>query len=497
MVRAKPAEIRRIAVVGGGVIGSGWAARFAARGIDVVVTDPAPGAEERLRDNVANAWPALQRVGVAPGADPTHIEFTDDLEAAVGGADYVQECAPENEAVKRALFARMDDVARPEVVLASSSSGLMPTAIQADCATPERVVIGHPFNPVYLLPLCEVLGGERTAADAVDAAFDFYAHIGMRPLRVRKEMPGYVSDRMQEAMWREVLHIVAEGGATTEEIDAAIADGPGLRLANFGPCLTFYLAGGTGGLEHYFEQFGPAMKEQSWTQHQPPELTEELIEGMIAGTDAQAAGRSIRDLERERDNLLIDTMRLRDEYRAGLGAHAGDRYARRDVAPWRAGDAVAAPLALFASVVEPAWVDYNRHMSEGFYLYAFGEASDALFRYIGVDEGYRAAGHSFYTAESHLNFYREAAEGEPLRFTTQLLGLDDKRVHIFHAMYHGGDDGLLATTEQMLLHVDTAGPKTSPILPEVRAALDAIMAAHADLAVPEQVGGRMAIPGAA
>ncbi len=496
MAKADPAEIRRIAVVGGGVIGSGWAARFAARGLDVVVTDPASGADGRMRDNVANAWPALQRVGVTPGADPARIEFTDDLEAAVGGADFVQECAPENEAVKRALFARMDAVARPEVVLASSSSGLMPTAIQADCATPERVVIGHPFNPVYLLPLCEVLGGEQTAADAVDAAFDFYAHIGMRPLRVRKEMPGYVSDRIQEALWREVLHIIAEGGATTAEIDASIADGPGLRLANFGPCLTFYLAGGTGGLRHYFEQFGPAMKEQNWTQHQPPELTEALIEGMVAGTDAQAAGRSIRDLERERDNLLIDTMRLRDDYRAGLGVHAGDRFARRAATRWQSGETVAAPLALFECVVEPAWVDYNRHMSEGFYLYAFGEASDALFRYIGVDEAYRAAGHSFYTVETHINFFREAAEGEPLRFTTQLLGLDDKRAHIFHAMYHGGDGGLLATTEQMLLHVDTAGPKASPIQPQVRAALDAIKTAHADLPVPEQVGRRMALKGA-
>ncbi len=190
MARAKPAEIRRIAVVGGGVIGSGWAARFAARGLDVVVTDPAPGAEQRMRDNVANAWPALQRVGVTPGADSARIEFTDDLELAVRGADYVQECAPENEDLKRALFARMDAVTPAHVILASSSSGLMPSAIQADCTHPGRVVIGHPFNPVYLLPLCEVLGGERTAADAVDAAFDFYAHIGMKPLRVRKEMPG-------------------------------------------------------------------------------------------------------------------------------------------------------------------------------------------------------------------------------------------------------------------------------------------------------------------
>ena len=493
MARAKPAEIRRIAVVGGGVIGSGWAARFAARGLDVVVTDPALGAEERLRDNVANAWPALQRVGVAPGADPARIEFTDDLEAAVGGADYVQECAPENEAVKRALFARMDDVARPEVVLASSSSGLMPTDIQADCATPERVVIGHPFNPVYLLPLCEVLGGERTAADAVDAAFDFYAHIGMKPLRVRKEMPGYVSDRLQEAMWREVLHIIAEGGATTAEIDASIADGPGLRLANFGPCLTFYLAGGTGGLKHYFEQFGPAMKEQSWTQHQPPELTEQLIEGMIAGTDAQAAGRSIRDLERERDNLLIDTMRLRDEYRAGLGAHAGDRYARRDIARWQAGETVAAPLALFASVVEPAWVDYNRHMSEGFYLYAFGEASDALFRYIGIDEAYRAAGHSFYTVESHLSNLGEVGGGEPLTFTTQILDLDEKRLHFFHAMTHGQSGDLLATGEQMLLHVDMTGPRAAPIAPDVFQALQAIRDAHMDLPKPEQAGRSIGI----
>ncbi|MEE8274863.1 MAG: 3-hydroxyacyl-CoA dehydrogenase NAD-binding domain-containing protein, partial [Alphaproteobacteria bacterium] len=222
MSETKPGDVRRVAIVGAGVIGSGWAAHFLARGLDVVASDPHPEAQARLASAVDNAWPALERIGLAEGADRARLVFVAELEDAVADVDFVQESAPEDEALKTALLARIDAAARPDAIIASSSSGLLPSRIQAGCARPGRIVIGHPFNPVYILPLVEVLGGEQTEPQAIESAIAFYRATGKRPLHVRVEVPGYISDRLQEALWREALHMVADGVATTEEIDAAI-----------------------------------------------------------------------------------------------------------------------------------------------------------------------------------------------------------------------------------------------------------------------------------
>jgi carnitine 3-dehydrogenase len=306
-------EEPRVAIVGTGVIGAGWAARCLARGLDVVATDPAPEAEARLRAAIDNAWPALERVGLADGADRDRLRFVADPAEAVADASFVQESAPERESLKRGLLAEIDAAAPPDVLIASSSSGLLPTRIQADCIHPERVVIGHPFNPVYLLPLVEVVAGEATDAAAVPAAMAFYRSIGMRPLWVRKEIEGYLSDRLQEALWRENLHLVADGIATTGELDEAIVYGPGLRWALMGVNLTFHLAGGEGGMRHMLEQFGPAL-ELPWTKLHAPELTEELIDRMVDGTQAQAGAVSIAELERRRDEFLVRLLELVSEY---------------------------------------------------------------------------------------------------------------------------------------------------------------------------------------
>lgn len=311
-------DIRRVAVVGTGVIGAGWVTRFLARSLDVIACDPAPGAEDRLKEAIARAWPAMVKSGLALRDMPPAIEFTADLDAACAGVDWVQENAPENEDLKRGLLARIDAAAPASAIIASSSSGLLPTRIQADCGHPERIVIGHPFNPVYLLPLVEVLGGARTDPDAVDRAIAFYASTGMRPLKVRREIEGYISDRLQEALWREALHMVADGVATTEEIDAAVIYGPGLRWAIMGTCLTFHLAGGKAGMRHMLEQFGPAL-ELPWTKLKAPELTETLIDRMVEGTQAQADGRSIEELEQLRDDCLIGIMEVLKAHDHGAG----------------------------------------------------------------------------------------------------------------------------------------------------------------------------------
>jgi carnitine 3-dehydrogenase len=296
--------IRTLGLVGGGVIGSGWAARALAHGLDVVAYDPAPDGEAALRAAVDNAWPALERMGLGPRASRGRLRFVATVAELAAAADFIQENAPEREDLKRRLLAEIDANCGPDVVIASSSSGLLPSRIQADCRHPDRVVIGHPFNPVYLLPLVEIVPGERTTPETVERAAAFYRSIGMRPLRMRKEIEGYLSDRLQEALWREALHLVNEGIATTEDIDDAIVYGPGLRYAFMGTCLTFHLAGGEGGMAHMLDQFGPALK-LPWTKLVAPELTRELRDRMVEGTAVQADGRSIKELERWRDDCLI------------------------------------------------------------------------------------------------------------------------------------------------------------------------------------------------
>jgi carnitine 3-dehydrogenase len=315
--------IKKVAIVGTGVIGGGWAARALAAGLDVTAWDPAPGAEERLRAGIENAWPALTRVGLADGAGLDRLKFVPELADAVGDADFIQESAPENEELKRALMAKIDAAARPDVLIASSSSGLLPSRFQADCKHPERVVVGHPFNPVYLLPLVEVLGGEKTAPDSIERAAVFYKSIGMRPLKVRTEIPGYIADRLQEALWRELLHLVADGVATTAEIDDAIRFGPGLRWAFMGTSLIYHLAGGDQGMRHMLAQFGPALK-LPWTKLEAPELTDELIGRMADGTMEQAAGRSIKELERYRDDALISIQETVRQVKARHGMAADE-----------------------------------------------------------------------------------------------------------------------------------------------------------------------------
>ncbi|WP_417433512.1 carnitine 3-dehydrogenase [Kiloniella sp.] len=491
-------EIRTVAVVGAGVIGAGWAARCLHRGIDVVVTDVSAGAERGLREVVSNAEPALNQLSLAPRKEKGTLTFTTDLAEAISKADFVQENAPEREDLKRNLLAKISKHAEPDVIIASSSSGLLPTVIQADCIHPERVLIGHPFNPVYLLPLVEVLGGEKTTAQFIDAAMAFYSSIGMKPLKVRKEIEGYISDRLQEALWREALHMVADGVATTDEIDQAVIYGPGLRWAFMGTCLTFHLAGGEQGMRHMLEQFGPAL-ELPWTKLKAPELTDQLIDRMVEGTQQQAEGYSIRDLEQLRDNCLVSIMQsLRSfNYASGKVLKEDDEGLYGDASgskEWSEQDDLTKPLNLHRDKVHPEWIDYNNHMTESRYLQVFGDASDALFRYVGVNAEYHANGHSYYTVETHINNILEVSVHEPLIVMTQLLGLDDKRIHFYHKMYKEKDNSLLATAEQMVLHVDMKAGRACPAKPEILNVLEKILDAHKKLPAPERLSRQMMVP---
>ena len=304
-------SIRRVAVVGTGTIGMSWAATFLARGLAVSASDPAPEAEVQLRRFIDAAWPVLARLGPIAATPPHHLlTFCADAETAVAAADFVQENAPEREPVKQEMLARIDAVLPPERVIASSSSGLLISRLVASCRHPERIVIGHPFNPPHLIPLVEVVGGAQTAPAAIERAIAFYSSIGKRPIHIRREVAGHVANRLQAALWREAVHLLASGVASVADIDTAISEGPGLRWALMGPHLTFHLAGGSGGMAHFLEQLGPPL-ESWWNDLGSPRLTPEVSAALAEGVAAETGGRDIATLAAERDRFLVDLLELK------------------------------------------------------------------------------------------------------------------------------------------------------------------------------------------
>ncbi|HWM60333.1 MAG TPA: 3-hydroxyacyl-CoA dehydrogenase NAD-binding domain-containing protein [Pseudonocardia sp.] len=302
-------EVRTIACVGAGVIGGGWVAYFLARGFRVRAWDPGADAEARLRAIVDAAWPALTELGLPEGASPDNLTVAAELDAAVGDADYVQESAPEQLDLKRRLLADIAAATSEHVVVGSSTSGYGMTEMAVDTASAHRLVVAHPFNPPYLIPLVEVVGGERTADDVVKWTAEFFTGIGKSVITPAHEVPGFIANRLQEALWREALHMVANGEATVEQIDASITEGPGLRWAFHGPMLTFHLAGGPGGMAHMLDHFGPSLLSP-WTRLQAPALTPELRDSVVTGCEAEAGTRTIADLVRERDRRLVDLLRV-------------------------------------------------------------------------------------------------------------------------------------------------------------------------------------------
>lgn len=308
-----------VGLIGGGVIGGGWAARFLLAGVDVRLYDPDPEAGRKLEEILANARTAIGSLTEAPLPAEGSWTVVDSIAEAATGVQFIQESAPEREDVKRALLAEVSAAAAADVVIGSSTSGLLPSRLQAGIAHPERLVVGHPFNPVYLLPLVEICAGGQTSPATVERATAVYTSVGMRPLQVRSEVDGFVADRLLEALWREALWLVADGVATVEDVDDAIRFGAGLRFASMGTMLTYRMAGGEGGMRHFMSQFGPALK-WPWTKLMDvPELTDELLDRIETQSDAQAAGASVRDLERRRDECLVAVLRGLREVPYGAG----------------------------------------------------------------------------------------------------------------------------------------------------------------------------------
>jgi len=310
--------VKTLGIAGSGVIGAGWAARAMAHGIDVIAFDPFAKAEEPMRAKVERAWPSMLKLMGGEPARRGELAFTTELSEMAQAADWIQEAAPEREDLKIGLYKQMDAIAGPNVVIASSSSGFLPTRLQSQCAHPERVIIGHPFYPVYLLPLVETVAGEKTAPETMDKADAFYRSIGMFPLRLKKEIDGYICDRLQEALWREALNVLDKGIGTTEDIDRAIIYSAGLRWAIMGSFLHYHTAGGDGGMRAFMAQFDPSL-ELPWTDLKFPKWSDELTEKLVGGCEAQAAGKTIAEWETERNDVLVDIMHVLKKHNIGVG----------------------------------------------------------------------------------------------------------------------------------------------------------------------------------
>jgi carnitine 3-dehydrogenase len=479
---------RKAAIIGGGVIGGGWAARFLLNGWNVSVFDPDPQAERKIGEVLANARAALPALSDVPMCAEGKLSFAGTITEAVEGAHYIQESVSERLDLKHRVFAQIQQSAPLGTPIGSSTSGFKPSELQENAANPSTIFVAHPFNPVYLLPLAEVVPSAKSDAAVIENAKTILKEIGMFPLHVRKEIDAHIADRFLEAVWREALWLVKDGVATTEEIDEAIRMGFGLRWGQMGLFETYRVAGGEAGMKHFMAQFGPCLT-WPWTKLMDvPEFNDELVDLIAGQSDAQSGHHTIRELERIRDSNLIGFLRALKDRNWGAGkvlrehdeARAVAFHAEMDSAP------KSAPLVMAQMQVLPGWIDYNGHMTESRYYFCNSETIDNFLRLIGAGMEYVAAGNSFYSAETHIRHMGEAKLGDALTGTLQIISADEKRFRSFVRVMKG--DECVATIEQLCLHVNMASGKSCAAAPAVWAKLRAIADAHSGLDLPEGAG---------
>lgn len=470
----------KIAAIGGGVIGGGWIARFILCGHDVTIYDPHPEAKRIISEVLANASHAWQGLFQAPLPEPGRLIWADSLAEAVTDAGYIQESVPEQLALKHRIFAEIEAAAPETAIVGSSTSGFKPSELREGAKHPDRILVAHPFNPVYLLPVVEIVGG----GEAANRACTLLTSVGMKPVQIAREIDAHIGDRLLEAVWREALWLVNDGIATTEEIDDIIRFGFGMRWAQMGLFETYRIAGGEAGMRHFLGQFGPALK-WPWTKLMDvPDLDDTLIDRIANQSDAQSGAHSIRELERIRDDNLVGIFHALKANNWGAGQSVREMeerlYAREVEKP----DGY--PLRLHHTRVRGGWVDYNGHMTEFRYLQVLGDATDAFLIHIGLDADYRTGGCSAYTVETHIRHLAEVKAGELLTVETRLLGHDNKRFRLHHSIQRE-DRSEVATGEHMLLHVDTNAGHATP-MPDAMIATLAQVAAKETAPHPEHAG---------
>lgn len=479
------------AIIGGGVIGGGWAARFLLCGWRVIVFDPHPEAEKRIADVLDNArlsWPALSDFPLPAEGE---LVFVDSVAKAVADADWIQESAPEDLALKHKVIAEIEAFAPTSAIIGSSTSGFKPSELQEGASAPGRIMVAHPFNPVYLLPLAEIVGGDAVDQTTTERTCDILRSIGMMPLVVRKEIDAHIADRFLEAVWREALWLINDDVATTAEIDEAIRMGFGLRWAQMGLFETYRLAGGEEGMAHFIAQFGPCLS-WPWTRLMDvPELTDALIEKIASQSDAQSGAHSIRELERIRDRNLVGILRsLKDrDWGAGSVLKEFDKQlATVDDSGMPAEIDSSGPMRMLDLSVLPAWIDYNGHMTEFRYVQVFSDTCDRMLVMIGMGADYVKSTGAWYTAETHTMQVDEIGVNEKIYSTIQMLMSDAKRMHVFYRLHAAADDRLLATCEAMYLHVGKESGRVCEAEADMIEKSKRIADAHAGLRKPDAVG---------
>jgi carnitine 3-dehydrogenase len=475
-------------IIGGGVIGGGWAARFLLMGWSVRVFDPDPDAARKIGEVLENARRSLPGLSDVALPDEGQLSYHDTIPDAVLGAVWIQESVPERLELKQKVYRNLQENCDPDAIIGSSTSGFKPSELQVGAMRPEQIVVTHPFNPVYLLPLIELVPSVMNTPEFIGKAQSILTDIGMYPLHVRAEIDAHIADRFLEAVWREALWLIKDGIATTEEIDNAIRYGFGLRWAQMGLFETYRIAGGEAGMRHFIEQFGPCLS-WPWTKLMDvPELTDELIDTIAGQSDAQSGHNSSRDLERIRDNNLVTILRGLKAQDSGAGTLLNAQDNRINKMPQAIGeiDDLSKPVVTVHRAVPLDWTDYNGHMNEARYLQAFGDATDQLMAIIGCDADYIASGGSYFTAETHIRHIDEVHAGTKIKIETQVIAGEGKKLHIFHHMREG--DRLLATGEHMMIHVSLATRKASEPDDRVARPLKTLADAHASLPRPEGAG---------
>ncbi|ASJ72637.1 carnitine 3-dehydrogenase [Granulosicoccus antarcticus] len=491
-----PIAVNTAACIGGGVIGAGWVARLIENGLSVRVYDPMPDAAARMQPVLDNADRAYAKLTMAQRPKKGELVFCASIEAAVSSAQWIIESVPERLALKQSIYAEIEEHAAVDAIIVSSTSGIMPSDLQAQMQHPGRLIVAHPFNPVYLLPVVELVAGKLTDAGIIDTARTFYSSLGMKPIHVKREIEAFVADRLLEAIWRESLWLIKDGITTTEDLDDIVRFGFGLRYAQMGVFETYRIAGGEAGMRHFLEQFGPCLT-WPWTKLMDvPEYNEELVELIAGQSDQQSGHRGIRELERIRDDNLVAIQQALKANNWGAGVILAD-YEKK---LFDAGAAVAnggtgaeseidysQPIRTTERRIPPDWTDYNNHMNEARYLQCFGDATDAFMRMIGCDAEYMASGGSFFTAETHIRHLDEVRVNEPVYTLTQVLMGEGKKMQLFHGLHHG-DGRLLATGEHMLIHVSLETRAACVPGAAVAQELARIVALQASLPLPEGVG---------
>jgi carnitine 3-dehydrogenase len=475
---------RQAAVIGGGVIGGGWLARFLLNGWDVAVYDPDPEAERKIAEVLANARRSLPGLYDAALPPEGQLRYCRTIEDTVHGAEWIQESVPERLELKREALKKVQAAAGTGAVIGSSTSGFKPSDLGAGLQRPGQVLVAHPFNPVYLLPLVEVVPQAGMEPAFVERAMETLRSIGMMPLHLRREIDAHVADRLLESVWREALWLVKDDVATTSDIDDAIRFGFGIRWAQMGLFETYRIAGGEAGMAHFLAQFGPCL-HWPWTRlTEVPDLDASLIDRISSQSDAQSGARSIRELERVRDDNLVAIMRALKgrDWASGRTHREHDARLRGRVAAadW------SQPVETVARTVPVDWTDHDGLMSEARYLEAFGNAVDRFLELAACDSASLARGAGYVTAESYLRHYAAARLAGRVRVTTQLLDGSGEYLHVFSRMFDAGGC-LLATAEQLLVHVSLATRRATPPGEALQARLGEIRTLHSALPQPEDL----------